>query len=270
VNGNGSYTSAPYTTTSVGQYRWVAIYPGDINNAGAQGTCGEASETSTISAPSVPAGGGGGGTPSSAAPASPTASPSASPSASSTPGARRALTLKVNEPLIPAGTTSTLVATGEPNQRYELRCYTRPSASYVTSREGLFGPGADPVVFTLALGRNTRCFIRYAVNNTQGASPSVVVNVQTVLSLSTVRTDVRTYIFQGRNLPRIAGQLITLYRVDNAGNEIRTSNLVTDNSGIYRITRTFTGNGTFRFKVRTSQTLNNAAGVSNTITVTVH
>jgi hypothetical protein len=90
-----------------------------------------------------------------------------------------------------------------------------------------------------------------------------------VLSLSTVRTGVRTYIFQGRNLPRVGGQRITLYRVDNAGNEIITAYLITDSSGIYRLTRKFTGTGTFQFKVRTPQTLSNAAGVSNVITVRV-
>jgi hypothetical protein len=57
--------------------------------------------------------------------------------------------------------------------------------------------------------------------------------------------------------------------VDSFGNEIRTSNLVTDASGIYRVTRTFTGTGTFQFRVRTPQTNDNAAGVSNTITVAI-
>jgi hypothetical protein len=192
------------------------------------------------------------------------------PSPTTSPGGRAALTLTVNTPTIPAGSTARLTATGAANEAYQLMCYTRPSTTYVVARSGAFSATADPVTFTLSLGRNTRCFIQYATTPTQGASGSVVVNVTTVLSLSTVRTGVRTYIFQGRNLPRVAGQLITLYRVDSAGNEIRTSNLVTDSSGIYRVTRTFTGTGTFQFLVRTSQTLNNAAGHSNTITVAVH
>ena len=175
----------------------------------------------------------------------------------------------VNTPLIPAGSTGRLTATGAASEAYQLMCYTRPSTTYFVARSGNFNATGDPVTFTLSLGRNTRCFIQYATNSAQGASPSVVINVRTVLSLSTVRTGVRTYIFQGRNLPRVAGQLITLYRIDNAGNEIRTSNLVTDSSGIYRVTRKFTGTGTFQFKVRTPQTLNNAAGVSNTITVRI-
>jgi hypothetical protein len=192
-----------------------------------------------------------------------------SPSPSTPPPSRPTLTLTVRTPAIPAGTTATLVATGAANALYQLQCYTRPSTTYVTARSGAFNAAGDPVTFTLALGRNTRCFIQYAATPGQGFSPSVVVNVRTVLSLSTVRNGVRSYTFQGRNLPRVAGQLITLYRVDAAGNEIRTANLVTDSSGIYRVARRFTGTGTFQFKVRTSQTNDNAAGVSNTITVRV-
>lgn len=201
--------------------------------------------------------------------ASPSPSPtSASPSPSPTP-TRPTLTLVVNQPLIDAGANTTLTARGGANQQYQLQCYTRPSTTYFTARSGTFDAAADPVTFTLALGRNTRCFIQYFTNPASGQSPSVVVNVRTVLSLSTVRTGTRTYVFQGRNLPRVAGQLITLYRFDGNGNEVRTSNLVTDSSGIYRVTRTFTGTGTFQFRVRTSQTMNNAAGASNTITVRV-
>jgi hypothetical protein len=206
----------------------------------------------------------------SSAPA-PTADPTADPSAApSTGGNRPAITLTTRTPTISAGSTATLVGKGGANQDYSLQCYTRPSTSYTQARSGSFDNAGDPVTFTLSLGRNTRCFLRYVTNPTQGASGSVVVNVKTVLSLSTVRQGVRKYLFQGRNLPRAAGQLITLYRVDSAGHEIRTSNLTTDSTGTYRVTRTFTGSGSYRFRVRTSQTNDNAAGVSNTITVDVH
>jgi hypothetical protein len=95
--------------------------------------------------------------------------------------------------------------------------------------------------------------------------------VHTTLSLSAVRnaTPARSYTFQGRNLPRLAGQLITLYRIDAAGREIRTATTMTDASGIWRIARTFTGAGTYRFLVRTTQTLNNAPGVSSPYGVTL-
>jgi hypothetical protein len=180
------------------------------------------------------------------------------------------LTLEVLNPSIPAGSTARLVATGAGSERYSLQCYTRPATTYREARSGAFDAAGDPVTFTLALGRNTRCFIRYTTNPADGAAPSVVVNVHTVLSLSALRTGTRSLVFQGRNLPRAAGQLITLYRLDDNGNEIRTLNLKTDDTGVYRVTRKFTGGGTFQFRVRTSQTLNNAAGVSSLITVNVH
>ncbi|MDT7538086.1 MAG: hypothetical protein QOI82_1671 [Actinomycetota bacterium] len=223
--------------------------------------------------PADGSGGGGGGT--TGATTSPSPSPSASPPTSTTPSpsstatTRRRLTLTSSTPLIPAGSTGHLTATGEANEPFELRCYTRPSTTYVTARSGSFDAAGNPITFDLSLGRNTRCFIQYATNPAQGASPTVVINVRTVLSLSAVHTGVHTYVFQGRNLPRVAGQLITLYRVDSDGNEIRTANLRTDDTGVYRLTRTFTGVGTFQFRARTPQTLNNAAGVSNTITVHV-
>lgn len=233
-----------------------------------------ATPTSTISAspsttPSAT------GSPSASTTSSPTATASAtstatvSPSASGCPSNRQQATLTVEDDTIAAGSTARLFATGAPNQQYSLQCYTRPSTTYTEARAGTFSADGSPATFTLSLGRNTRCYLRYATNPTQGASNSVVINVNTVLSLSAIRKGVRTYEFRGRNLPRVAGQLITLYRVDAAGNEIRTSNLKTDNSGIYTVTRKFTGNGTFKFRVRTSKTNDNAAGVSNTITVNV-
>ncbi|GAC1610515.1 MAG: hypothetical protein NVS3B26_17680 [Mycobacteriales bacterium] len=153
------------------------------------------------------------------------------------------------------------------NAVYELECYSRPSTTYFTARTATVAANTSTLQFRILPGTNTRCYIRPQGNDAL-ASNSVVINVHTTLSLSTVRTGTRTYVFQGRNLPRRAGQLITLYRVAN-GAEIRTSNLTTDSSGIYRVTRTFTGTGTFQFLVRTSQTLTNAPGVSNVITVHV-
>jgi hypothetical protein len=146
--------------------------------------------------------------------------------------------------------------------------YSRPSTTYLVARDAVTDENGD-VEFRVTPGRNTRFYVHYTNQSADLDSVSKVIQVRTALSLSTVRTGPRTYVFQGRNLPRVAGQLITLYRVDNAGNEIRTSNLKTDASGIFRLTRRFSGVGTFQFKVRTPQTLSNAAGVSNTITVRV-
>src|SRR5262249_5851237 len=49
VNGNGSYTSAPFTPMSAGTYRWRVTYSGDANNNKTGPTeCGIASETTVI------------------------------------------------------------------------------------------------------------------------------------------------------------------------------------------------------------------------------
>ena len=48
VNGAGDYTSAPYTTTAAGSYRWRAFYSGDGHNPAVSTACGDAGETSTI------------------------------------------------------------------------------------------------------------------------------------------------------------------------------------------------------------------------------
>jgi hypothetical protein len=192
-----------------------------------------------------------------------------SPSPSTSPGSARPV-LSTSTPDIQPNIQGIYTATGaSPNSVLELRCYTRPSTTYFTARSTTVNATGSPVEFRILPGANTRCYARPAGNDAL-ASNSVVINVHTTLSLSTVRTGVRTYIFQGRNLPRRAGQLITLYRITSSGQEIRTSNLTTDSSGIYRVTRKFTGTGTFRFRVRTTQTLNNAAGASNIITVTIH
>ncbi len=48
VNGDGQYTSPSFTTTSTGNYHWVASYSGDTNNNPVAGSCGDPGETSTV------------------------------------------------------------------------------------------------------------------------------------------------------------------------------------------------------------------------------
>lgn len=50
VNGNGSYSSGPFTPTAAGDYFWVATYSGDANNNPATSPCGAPNEKSTVSA----------------------------------------------------------------------------------------------------------------------------------------------------------------------------------------------------------------------------
>ncbi|MFN2561396.1 MAG: hypothetical protein ABR571_08910, partial [Jatrophihabitans sp.] len=50
VDGNGPYTSQPFTPTTAGSYYWVAAYSGDENNIASSGGCGDDGETSTLNA----------------------------------------------------------------------------------------------------------------------------------------------------------------------------------------------------------------------------
>jgi hypothetical protein len=58
--------------------------------------------------------------------------------------------------------------------------------------------------------------------------------------------------------------------VTSSGQEIRTSTTTTNATGVWRINRTFTGSGEFRFRARTGQTLTNVPGVSNTRLTIIH
>jgi hypothetical protein len=194
---------------------------------------------------------------------------SPTPSSTASPTGRRALTLTPATSDIQPTQTGVLTATGSAGQAIQLQCYSRPSTSYATARNATIDAAGSPVTFQLRPGTSTRCFAQYAANAAQDWSSTVLLNVHTTLSLSAVRTGVRTYVFQGRNLPQLAGQLITLYRITSDGTEVRTANLTTDASGIYRVTRQFAGSGRYRFRVRTTQTLNNAPGASNVITVNI-
>jgi hypothetical protein len=82
VAGNGSYTSASYTPTAAGTYRWIASYSGDGSNTAVSMACNDANESETVSAVATP-------TPTPAATPTPTPSPVAtptpSPAASPTP-----------------------------------------------------------------------------------------------------------------------------------------------------------------------------------------
>ncbi|MDQ6616288.1 MAG: hypothetical protein M3083_16495 [Actinomycetota bacterium] len=48
VNGNGSYTSGPFSATRAGLYRFVAAYNGNPNNNAAVTACADANQTVTV------------------------------------------------------------------------------------------------------------------------------------------------------------------------------------------------------------------------------
>jgi len=233
--------------------------------------------------------------------ASPTPSPSPTSSSSGAPGTQN-LTLTLDSPAtIVPGVQSKMTARGSANADVTLRCYSRtPENStpgsgtppYFDARNANLGESGT-IQFVLNPGTNTRCFVKYrnTADNASTVSPSVVQNVATNLSLSAYRDGVRQYHFQGTNLPRRAGQLITLYRYATGPNldkycvparesynrtsnsscvAIRTATAVTNSSNVWRIDRKFTGSGQFYFVARTSQTLTNVAGFSNQRLTIIH
>ena len=191
-----------------------------------------------------------------------TVSPSASATAtaSASPSAQAPLGIDVSPATITPGVQSVVTVTGRPGAIIELQAYSRPNTTYGVVRRGTIGEDGR-IVFRVTPGTNTRLFAQ-VTGAPESMSRSVVINVRTALSLTVVRNGSLDYTFQGRILPRRAGQLITLYRVDQ-GREIITKQIRTDGTGTYRIRRVFTGQGTFGFLTRTGQTLTNAAGVSN-------
>jgi hypothetical protein len=192
-----------------------------------------------------------------------------------------------------------MTARGTPNSNVILRCYSRfpenadqQTPPYFDARSTSLGSNGA-TQFVLNPGTNTRCFVKYNGSSDSDArnSTSVVQNVATNLSLSAYRDGVRKYHFQGTNLPRRSGQLITLYRYATGPNldqdcvpvqesynrtssgsctAVRTATAFTNSSNVWRIDRTFTGSGQFYFVARTSQTLTNVAGFSNQRLTIIH
>jgi len=189
---------------------------------------------------------------------------------------------------------STVAVHGSPNTAIELYAYSRPDTTYDRVRSGTTDPNGN-IAWDLKPGGNTRLYAHYASGSSTTASsdsPSAVITVHTTLSLSAYRDGVRKYHFQGTNLPRRAGQLITLYRYAKGANldqycvptpesdttnkndagctAVRTATAKTDASNQWRIDRTFTGDGDFYFVVRTSDNIGNGRGHSNQRRTIIH
>ncbi len=153
------------------------------------------------------------------------------------------------------------------NSVVEVYAYSRPSSTYRRVRS--FEVGADGVATDRVVPpTNTRL---YAQQRGCVASPSIVLNVRTQISLNVLRNGQRNYTFRGRLLPaRPGGLIVSLYRVTADGRQILTAQTRANASdGRYTIVRQFTGEGRFGFVVRTGQDLQNAPGSSNVRTLVV-
>jgi adhesin/invasin len=211
-------------------------------NTGAAGVC---SDTSTVTF---------------GAAASPSATPTSTSTTPPVPCTTPA-TVTLERTTITATGSSGVTVRATANSVVDLFAYSRPSTTYRVVRSAEVG--ADGVAeFRIVPPTNTRL---YAQQRGCSAGQSVVLNVRTQLSLNVVRNGTRNYTFSGRALPaRNGGLIVSLYRVTANGNQILTSQTRANAStGVYSITRQFTGSGRFGFVVRTGQDLQNAPGASN-------
>ena len=205
-------------------------------------------------------------TPASPSPSA-TATATVSPTASSAPSSGRPAPCTTPASITLDRTTITATGSAQITVRatvdsvVDVFAYSRPSTTFRVVRSievGGDGVASDRIVPPT----NTRL---YAQQRGCNASPSIVLNVRTQISLNVVRNGVRTYTFSGRLLPARPGGLIaSLYRVTPGGQQILTAQTrASASDGRYTINRRFTGSGRFGFVVRTGQDLQNAPGSSN-------
>ncbi|MCU1589917.1 MAG: hypothetical protein JWP11_1173 [Frankiales bacterium] len=241
-NGTGSLTGTPGAGSA-------GTYPVVVHAANTAGSDDKTVQLHVANPPAPP------DSPSPSASPSVTGSPAASPSGSPV---RPRLHLTTTTPDITPGMPALLSLSGGAGLPVELRCYSRPALTYSTVRT--IPISVDALTFDLRPGGNTRCYARYSGDDSS-ATDTVVVRVHMVLSLGGVRSGPLAYVFSGRTLPRAAGQVVDLYRLDGLGHDIRTARAVTDATGTWRVSRQFLGGGTFAF-VAKSQSTSNAAGFS--------
>jgi hypothetical protein len=195
----------------------------------------------------------------------PPAPTSPSPSPSSSTATRQKLNLVAPEQALTPGHQAYLTATGQPNTPVDLRCYTRPSTTYVTSRQVTLD-NTGRTDFTLKLPASTRCFARYT-DGVGGQSNSVKILVHAHVSLGAVRTGAKSYVFGGWIHP-VDGQTISVWRL-GAGRPILTAQVSSNGTTSWRAPVTFIGHGTYQFVATTPNTLTYASGTSNVITLSV-
>lgn len=186
-------------------------------------------------------------------------SPTADSAPSPTPAARQCATsLTVAHAVMTATQETRVIVSSGPGQVVRLLAYSRPSTTYRVVREGTTGSDGR-VAFTLRPLTNTRL---YASEQDCQASASQVVQVRSALSLDSTRVGVRDVVFRGRAVPVRTGQLVSLYRVTQAGRQVLTAQARVQGSGAWSLRRVFSGTGRFGFVARTGGDMVNAAGTS--------
>lgn len=188
----------------------------------------------------------------------PPSSPSPSPSASMPPPPP-APTVESGSGLITAGGVANLSGAADVGKTVELLAYSRPSTTYSVIRTTT-ASDTGAYSFSIRPQTNTRLLVR--VDGQQSAS--VVVAVRPGISLTPVRTAVRTYTFRGRVQPVRQGQIVSVF-AQTAHGDVLVGRGRVGADGIWSAGHRFSGAGTFGLFAVTGADIVNAAGRSATV-----
>lgn len=191
----------------------------------------------------------------------PPPAPSSSPSPAAPPPP--APTVENGSSLITAGAAANLSGAADPGKSVELLAYSRPSTTYAVIRRTT-ATDTGAYSFSIRPQTNTRLLVR--VDGQQSAS--VVVAVRTGISLTAIRTGVRTYTFRGRVQPARPGQLVSVY-AQTANGDVLVGRGRVGSDGAWTATHRFTTNGTFGLYAGTGGDVVNAAGRSAVVRTAV-
>jgi subtilisin family serine protease len=150
---------------------------------------------------------------------------------------------------IAAGEQVTVTYRGNPDTIIGIYSRTQPATEFSYIRSVLLdsnGFGSS----THKPQKNTRITARSAAGSFSANAP--IIAVRSVASLTVSRVGTRTYTFTGRVYPARLDRMVFLYRNGSYAGVART-----DSRGIYRLTRSGLGAGTFTFQMRTGDDTHN-------------
>lgn len=172
-------------------------------------------------------------------------------------------TLEIGSSLIRAGMSARMSGAADPGQTVELLAYSRPSTTYNVVRTTT---ASDSGAYTFVVSPQTNTRLKVRINGQE--SETVVVSVQSVVTLRYVKDAARTYTFTGRVLPRRQGQLVSVYAQTPSGDRLVGRGQV-DAQGIWKAAHRFTVPGSFPIYATTGRDIVNDAGRSTAVKLTI-
>jgi hypothetical protein len=160
--------------------------------------------------------------------------------------------------LINAGQVVHVTGTARPGAVVTLRSYSRPGTTYGVLRTGVADAAGD-YAFTVAPVTNTRMFAQ----TSDGASPSDVIQVRSVVSLDVAGRAGCVLTAAGSVYPRRGGVLVTVQYRTPDGRFVSAMSTFTRSDGTYGVRRAFGSCGTtLTWRAVTANTMVNVSGTS--------